>query len=47
MEQQNQGIPKSVTGERRKYTYHSSDPIFRNFINSIRSPITKKVTLNL
>ncbi len=34
--------PKSVTGEYRKYPDHSSDPIFRNFINSIRSPITKK-----
>jgi len=42
MEQQNQGIPKAGTGEQRKYTDHSSDPIFRNFINSIRSPITKK-----
>ncbi len=43
MEQQhNQGITKSVTGEPRKYTEHSSDPIFRNFINSIKSPITTK-----
>ena len=41
-QQQIQGIPKSVTGESRKYPDHSSDPIFRNFINSIKSPITKK-----
>lgn len=41
-QQQNHGILKSVRGETRKYTDHSSDPIFRNFINSIRSPVTKK-----
>ena len=41
-QQQNQGFPKSVRGESKKYADHSSDPIFRNFINSIRSPVTKK-----
>ncbi len=41
-QQQNQGLAKPVRGESKKYSDHSSDPIFRNFINSIRSPITKK-----
>ena len=34
--------PKSITGEYHKYPDHSFDPIFRNFINSIRSPILKR-----
>jgi hypothetical protein len=46
-QQQNQGFPKPVSGESKKYSDHSSDPFFRNFINSIKSPVTKKVTLNL
>ena len=41
-QQHNQGLPKPVRGESKKYSDHSSDLFFRNFMNSIRSPITKK-----
>ena len=34
--------PKSITGEYLKYPDHSFDPIFRNFINSIRSLIPER-----